>query len=374
MTPIPLTTPIVQRPGATLRRAIELLSDEARSVSIVRIGDSQTYGLKLPGCDSGSIDPDVCPSEVNLLRRWLVRNYNPGPLVQSSPKEGHSRRLGLIPTTDNRIRMVAKATRKAVAKAVTASPSALTGDYLPVPRSAHVLFDFTGDEVRILHAKFAGIWSFKVYVDDVLHGTYSYGGGTSWKGETVITTAPGAHRLRLETDEEAVFRLIAFRPYRKVSVRNEGNPGKSTYHWSPSGEIYQSAVQPQDNVAVVDLGTNNRMATENMSYFLFKDQYRAIIAALQSAGMIVILMTPFRAGFDYPEDATRAAGVGDVAVAVRELADELNLSVIDNYAASCMVEGTDLWHAEEDRLHHNEIGHELKFRNAALALSTFVPA
>jgi len=372
------------------------LSNPLHSVQIRLIGDSITWGAGSSGTSSGAgrnhtlNDPRnnlTNGSWANLLRTWLGKTYFdetdlvPEPLVSGlSSGSGYYAKTFYIDAVDpvsgiefindfdnSRIPLSDIIVKQRVDAFFMhhIDLAYYTNANKPLYNyNARVEFDMTGDNFTVVHAgNGTGTNRFvDVYVDDVKIGDFDYSAPTAWSLEKPFTIPYGKHRvsLRNRSRDGGLFRFEAIKVTQKIRVANDGISGSWSGEWLPSGVLLQPS-KPDDYVFIM-LGTNDRSQNiKPLTAQKTKDNLRIIANALIATGKRVILMSA-NAASTSDEAKDRKYNQGDVSRVTQELAAELGVDFINNYAATVQAKIDGVAYTD-DGLHPNDLGHKIIFDN-----------
>jgi lysophospholipase L1-like esterase len=364
------------------------LGDDMNSVSICLIGDSQTWGVGASGTSvreprSGAlsdprntVDEAVSPTWANLLIGHLARSFCAGTVSSPAPGVAEMRKTTVLDVCyDTRFRVediYVRGPRPKVVQERTSGPLMLRNLDIPFRGALNdaLCFEFTGDQFTIVHALLGGTVSatFTVEVDGVVVGSeYQHGMGNSWGAETLITVPFGFHRVRIWTNSDSIgLRLEAIKHNRLVRVRNQGIIGRDSANWLPEGALYPG-IDSGDGFVIAMIGTNDRVfvSGRNNHPDRLRRNLQMIGNQLKSDGKKLILMTPPRPIPDYPELTVYRFDAQDASNAIRQAAVDLDVPVIDNFAALAVVKDDSLL---SDGLHQNDAGHRALFHNVLTSL------
>ncbi|MHC2488973.1 lysophospholipase L1-like esterase [Sinorhizobium meliloti] len=379
----------------TAQQFVAALNDDLHSISLCLVGDSITWGRIASGNSAtdprtgeltdprNTIDEAVSPSWANLLIGYLVRTFAQGAITSPAAGVAEARKVVIGDVCyDPRFSVQDKFTRGPRPKDVTLRTSGppsgpLLRRHLDIPNTVTatdaLVFEFTGDEFTVVHANLGGAVSatYTIEVDDVIIGdTYEHGLGNAWGFTDTISAAYGNHRVRIWNNSAAqVLRLEAIKVNRLLRVRNQGIIGRTTNSWLPTGSLY-AGVLAADEFVLIMLGTNDRLtdSAQINAGVRIRDNLKTIGTELKNDGKTVILQTPPRAipAEDWPLKSGLSFDTQEMAMAVRQAAADLGVSVIDNYAEAAVKTDGSLLNA--DGLHPNDAGHRAIFTNIITSL------
>ena len=230
--------------------------------------------------------------------------------------------------------------------------------------NARVEFEMIGDNFTVVHAgNGTGTNRFvDVYDNNVKIGEFDYSAPTAWSLEKPFTVPYGSHRisLRNRSRDGGLFRFEAIKVNQKIRVANDGISGSWTQEWLPNGGLLQPS-KPDDYVFIM-LGTNDRsQLVKPLTAQKTKDNLRIIANALIATGKRVILMSA-NAASTSDEAKDRKYNQGDVSRVTQDLAAELGVDFISNYAATVQAKIDGIAYTS-DGLHPNDLGHRIIFDN-----------
>ncbi|MDV2860352.1 SGNH/GDSL hydrolase family protein [Psychrobacter sp. CAM01] len=378
------------------------LSNPLRSVQIRLIGDSITWGVGSSGTSSdddrahslddprNNLDND---SWANLLRRWIGGLYfDQSALIKEPRPDGRSSGSGYYEKTflvdpadaDSGIDFYDRTNGRKINKSnvvVIKRSSPILDHHVDIANktsasfnnNAYVEFDLVGDNFTVIYAGQPDGTSrvVDVYDNDVKIGEFDYSSPVSWSLTKSFDLDFGRHRisLRNRSTDGGIFRLEAIQVTQKMRMINDGISGTWTYEWLPSQNGLFNAISESDEFVFVMLGTNDRSQNiKPLTAQKTKNNLRIIANTLISTGKQVVLMSA-NAASATDEAKNRKYSQGDVSRVTQELAAELGVDFINNYAATVQAKIDGVAYTD-DGLHPNDLGHKMIFENICNAVIT----
>lgn len=365
-----------------------LLRNPLCSVRVRLVGDSITWGSG--ASNNSTSDPRnhalsdprnniINKSWANQLRKYIATRYfelsptvdlsdgRGGSLVQKTQKVSIRTALaqGYVKFTD-------KFYKKTINHTINPSPNegSTFNDYLDFSSTANVgelSIDVHSDNLTLVWASLgtAENRKFEVYVDNVLYGTYDYGIATQFGRETLIEFPYGKHIIRVRSDDankgNGTFRFEGFYHTKKCWIWNDGLIGTNTNQWLPETNTLYQAVENTDDIVFIQLGTNDRNSTSRAPFNVNRTtkNLRIIVNAIKARNISAILMAANAVDQD---QSTYNFTQADIAKELSLLAKELEVSFVDNYKATVqsIIDNVVI---TSDKLHPNDLGHTLMYRN-----------
>lgn len=151
----------------------------------------------------------------------------------------------------------------------------------------------------------------------------------------------------------------------ECDMRNWGISGWQTKRFLDNG--IENYIKPDDSLAIIMLGTNDRIATASSNSSEFKQRLDNIVNYCHSVGVDVILMSSIPASVENDNNLeTYSFDTFEVNNVVREVATENNMGYIDNYDWFLKFEedGNNVSDLYSDHLHMTDFGsYNYLFRN-----------
>ena len=193
-----------------------------------------------------------------------------------------------------------------------------------------------------------------------------YASAVGYSSSTVTLPDDGKHTITIKNDgsQNTYLRLTGLKANKRVRVANDGINGSTTYSWLNRVKLSDS-IKRKDDFVIVQLGTNDRIRGGNNSLNGLAKNLRTIvdnIYTLSSNNAKVIMMSANAVTQD--ESATSAYAFNQRVVnnAVKEVADEKQVSFISNYAATTQLKIDGISYLA-DGLHPNDTGYRAIFDN-----------
>lgn len=233
-----------------------------------------------------------------------------------------------------------------------------------------IQLDFYSDKLKIAYSTGTNIGKVDVYIDGEKKGTIDGYSTIFGNGVYELDLSLGKHKLEVyetatKNDSSSSYKFylqnITLKKYASVT-----NYGISGYRTDNTLLIADSVIESDDDIVIIQLGTNDRNANE---IYAFKRHIRKMIrlGLSKNPNMKFILMSanPLPSVSD---NAMRYYGMFELDRAVKELALEFNLICghVSNYMGIMnYMEYTDveLDSLLADGLHPNDKGYKVMFRN-----------
>ena len=387
-----------------LKQLYHAMYNPMHSINIRFIGDSITWGVGATGTAQATprshslSDPRnnmTSDSYVNLFRLWLGQSILDGAeLVEELNEDKHTgsayffRDYIIDPTdTSNGFRYIHPRLKKEIGMPKVTQRLGTTFGYhvdiahrpsreLGYNYNAWVEFDFVGDNFTAVYAGQSAINSDKdtyvdVYIDNEKIGEINYSEQIAFNLEKTYNVEHGKHTasLRNRSENGSAFRLEAIKVTRKIRVANDGISGTWTGQWLPNGQLL-GTVTDNDEFVFVQLGTNDRsQAIQPFTMQKTKNNLDVIVKHLLKNNKKVVLMAANSVRKDKEDPLVYKYTQGDIAQAVKQVADKNHVSFVDNYRSTIQdkIEGNDNAYTT-DGLHPNDAGHRKIFENIVHAI------
>lgn len=256
------------------------LQDDLRSILLVLIGDSNTWGMSATGNSpseprshalSDPRDNLNSASWANLLRKWLgYKVANGNGLTQ--PQAGSGRYIDPVmvdPIRHPAFSVHLTATDAKVVSPVISDPrpggGPVLGKNIDIVPGQELRFRFTGDRFAVYFAKLNNdpAATFDIVIDGVTVASPShYAASSAFSFSEEVSTDFGTHAVRLvNKSASSNLRVEAIEHFRSVEVINQGIVGTTSTSWLPAGALLSAAVPSNATHAMIMLGTNDRAAS-----------------------------------------------------------------------------------------------------------------
>ena len=341
------------------------IRDPLRSVHIVTLGDSVTWGSNVTGMDAPSGPPDLtqtrnnlsCRSWVNIVSDWL---HLVGTDWQgwNSPAPGSSSSARQIDVTagDPRLRVVRY---NAGAFDLSASP-------LNIPPGHALEWDMTGSQFYVLFRTQAADQNatFALFQDGALRGgsQSTYGNGnTALRGYGIT---PGTWTVQVRNlSPVAPLVIDGIRMTKSVRVDNRAISGQSSAVYHPSGTALAQAVPATATHLFYMIGINDRAMPGGIRRpsELLRSNVKATLdwLAFNRPRLGVCLMTPpasYGAREMFESPTLYGFSLSEAAHQLRSVADSLSIDCVDIHGLSQKFAVlNDIFTA--DLQHPNDAGH-----------------
>lgn len=368
--------------GDVLADLYDAMTNPLRDSHIGLIGDSITWGLTASGIAtqnprshqlSDARNNFTSKSWANLFRRWSAELSCHGKNVVETQSAGMSTYYNTVNIEVNQALQDFTPLNKESGLLTQLRGETLRQDganrSINIQHGSALTFQFSGTAITLVYATLKNL-NVAIYVDGVLKSTVVTDDSAVPAFGTTLTISglsDGAHVLRIETAETSgdAFRLQYIRRNKSHSVMNSGIIGTNTGEWLPGGSLLVSAALPTNVTHIlIQLGTNDRGMAAGPSYLAGAQgtfsNLVTIVKSLRNSypGVKIILVAP-----PYAPDDGDYGSSDEVARAVRRAARVLECGFVDQYSATLEVELQGESWLNSDRLHPNDYGHRVMFRN-----------
>ncbi|NWC73839.1 hypothetical protein HX823_07060 [Pseudomonas sp. P7759] len=375
--------------------------------SIVIIGDSIVWGSGNAG-EQAPTDPRNgtladprdyfgTPSWVNQVKRYIGANYAAGalPVLTNWPASPSGESIVEYSVVRDLFPRGGSFTTKSVGVSLSitdvANLSGITGfqrqlsDGNLAQTSYHsISFPFTGTSFTLYFGVSGDGLDYELFVDGITLGVY-----TTSEGEDGLTFGNNRTRTHTfsyirnkqvelrtkrrvsQTSGTKIFRVEGIRVNKKIRISNQGINGASTRTYKANnlpGNPYAhgSAVGPQDNYVLCQLGTNDRIKSALFPQGVneFSANLSALLDVLQPMTSVILMCA---------NPATNESSdvysftMQDVRGEIYRQARTRSLDMIDNYTALSIA---DMSLITNDGLHPNPLGYTLMARNVINSLES----
>ena len=239
--------------------------------------------------------------------------------------------------------------------------------------SGIISFRFYGDNFYIVHPKINSGGILDVYIDDTKVGTLdTYGASTSWNNETQFTCdSVGYHDVKIKesglknsnSKGRTIF-LESIKIPKTAKVENFGISGIGT---SEVLSIKTSLIEDDDNIVIIQLGTNDRFKTTcpEKSKYLLKE----LIKYCEELGKKVIQFCSLPASVS--DEESRNWTIKDLDRIINDIALERKQDYLSQYKLFkkyCEEHEIIIDEILADGLHPNDRGYKLMYINACIFL------
>lgn len=373
------------------------LHNPLMNVKIRFVGDSITWGYKASG--ESTKDPRTgritdarntteaanSPSWANLLTRYLLTSFSKGALVHTGRSLVYSEDLQIITVSKdanllsfyNSVNDVTYTNNEMIAK-IGASTTSVTGEYIDLKsnpsrddKPTELSFYTNASSFTLIYAELklstADDYKVQILIDDVLKETFSpYSAANTFNiRKSVSTGLTGRHKITIRnitTNYYGHFRLQGIEHNRRVSTVNDGNIGSTTKSWLTSIKLSDS-IESDDDYVFVQLGTNDRVASAEISIADSAKNLRTIVSDIYSMtnnnAKIIMMCANAVTQTEMSLDVF-SYGMRELNSNIKKLADELQLPFISHYenTMSAKLDGI-LFLA--DGLHPNDVGYRMAY-------------
>ncbi|ELL2802784.1 hypothetical protein Q4987_002960 [Escherichia coli] len=360
----------------------DAITNPLRDSHIGLIGDSITWGLTASGIAtqnprshqlSDARNNFTSKSWANLFRRWSAELSCHSKNAVETQSAGMSTYYNTVNievnqalqdfTPLNKESGLLTQTRGETLRQYGANRS------IDIQQGSALTFRFSGTAITLVYATLKNL-NVVIYVDGVVKSTVVTDNSAVPAFGTTLTISglsDSAHVLRIETAETSgdAFRLQYIRRNKSHSVMNSGIIGTNTGEWLPGGSLLVPAALPTNVTHIlIQLGTNDRGMAAGASYLAgSQGTFSNLVAIVKSLrnqypGVKIILVAP-----PYAPDDGEYGSSDEVARAVRRAARVLECGFVDQYSATLEVELQGESWLNSDRLHPNDYGHRVMFRN-----------
>lgn len=383
---------IPAKPESGIQAIIDGANNPLHSLQVRLIGDSITWGSGASGVAESSPRGQALDDPRNNLtsRTWanLFRDYLGGLAcgvlkTRTDLGEGGSvdQHLVSLPPVTPGVRYVHPDTRRSFEPVKTLRyPDQTVHGYnldIRVSGSPNLNFnceievDLVGDNIRFVYAQLIGdpaLNQIEVFVDGVYQESFPFTGDVGAFGmkSPVINFPFGKHTVMIRrattAPDESTFRFEGFEVTHKVNFWNDGIIGTNTSRWSPPDGLLVDALDEDDEVVYVQLGTNNRADSSSNARKFFRDQLSSIVQYLLDQNKKVILAASCVATEENEVSEVYFVHMNEIAATVRSVAEEYGVDFINQYAYTLQhyLDGEDIL---PDGLHPNDAGHRIMFDN-----------
>ncbi|MEA0563268.1 GDSL-type esterase/lipase family protein [Lysinibacillus irui] len=224
-------------------------------------------------------------------------------------------------------------------------------------------FTFYGERFSIYYAKIPAGGNLDVYLDGIKIGEISGQGDLSSKNEKAfqnLTNQKHVVELRGNTTGSVVFIEAILIP-NQTRVKNWGISGKDSKY------IYQnidSLLEVDDDIIIVQLGTNDRVNTLNTA--TLKTFQQGIIDKCIALNKSIILMSANVVSAANDNEITKNYKMSDVDEAIFDLTTQNSLKFVSNFSAFekyAIQNNVTIDSLLDDGLHPNDEGYYVMFKN-----------
>lgn len=363
------------------------IADPLRSIILVLIGDSNTYGLGALGIGvsfprnhslSDPRDGMTSGSWANLLGAWLGQlvcggeNFsNPGPGVRQY------RQSQLVDPSMHDSVVLYTPEGLPINKIAVPTTGGKLYQYTTIAAGQYMEFEVYGDNLTIWYTTLANnpAQVMDVYVGGALHGSPSaYSATAQFSARYDINTGGvGRRTIKIANNSAYSLRIEAIEHHRICRVINNGIIGTNSGQWLPGGTLLADGWPINATDAFIMLGTNDRpaLATPQDAVRLERNLGTMVDWGVANRPFTSpVLMTSVRAVGSYEEPGnpgTYFFSSSEVALANARVAAKKKLPLIDLYgeANRIIVRGDN---PLDDGLHWGDLGHRAVFEVISRAI------
>ncbi|MCJ0927928.1 GDSL-type esterase/lipase family protein [Acinetobacter lwoffii] len=365
------------------------LKNPFKWTKIKLVGDSITWGLGATGQTTSeprnhlitdtrnTIDTSVCKTWANLLRSWIAKTYCNSSVVESGAGTGYGAKQNSVVWDDETLNRVVMRDKNNAVKT-----DALKKTYVGIDTSAGNSFgklinlvsplheserpvlmeiDIVSDNITIAYqANSAASDVINVYVDDVLHSTFSaVNASTNKLAEHSVSFSYGKHKIRIQnaSTSSSWVPIYGFKITKRVYVSNDGIIGTNSKEWVDS--LMSASLVGDEDIVFMMLGTNDRQASYGLAgYKQYISECVNKIKTLSPQAKIVLMSSTFA----QTENETMKFSMTDVDSVLETIAKEQDIPFVSHlkYCAQAVLDGVNIW---SDGLHLNDAGQKLYFEN-----------
>lgn len=365
------------------------LKNPFKWTKIKLVGDSITWGIGATGQTTSeprnhlitdtrnTIDTSVCKTWANLLRSWIAKNYCNSSVIASGAGTGYGAKQNAVVWDDETLNRVVMRDKNNAVKT-----DALKKTYVGIDTSAGNSFgklinlvsplheserpvlmeiDIVSDNITIAYqANSTASDVINVYVDDVLHSTFSaVNASTNKLAEHSVSFNYGKHKIRIQnaSTSSSWVPIYGFKITKRVYVSNDGIIGTNSKEWVDS--LMSASLVGDEDIVFMMLGTNDRQASYGLAgYKQYISECVNKIKTLSPQAKIVLMSSTFA----QTENETMKFSMTDVDAVLETIAKEQNIPFVSHlkYCAQDVLDGTSIW---SDGLHLNDVGQKLYFEN-----------
>ena len=383
-----------------IKNNIEQLYDDLHnplmSVRIKLVGDSITWGFKASGESvadprAGKItdprnttDASISPSWANLLSRYLMTAFSDGAITHAGNGLAYADSANTITISKNANLFSYYSSRldktytsaQAVAQ-VGMSTTSETGEYFDLTSLANtddkpteLSFYTNADTFTIIYAELAlsnaSDYKVEILINDVSHEIFSpYAATNAFNKRKVVIGQAGKHKITIRnitTGFYGHFRMQGVELNRTLSVTNDGIIGSTTKSWLSTVKLSDS-IDADDDYVFVQLGTNDRVASANITLSDTAKNLRTIvsnISTITSDNAKVIIMSANAVTQTETNTSVFRFNMRNLNNCIKNVASDLGLPFISNYEQTLQAKivGTIFL---ADGLHPNDTGYHMIF-------------
>ena len=388
----------------TMQQLYDDLHNPLMSVRIKLVGDSITWGYKASGESAAdprngritdprnTTDAAISPSWANLLSRYLMTAFSDGAITHAASGLAYADSANTVTVSRNANvmsfyskRLDKKYTSTQVAAQVGVSTTSETGEYFDLSsltntndKPTELSFYTNADTFTLVYAELAlsdaSDYKVEILIDDVLHETFSpYAATNAFNKRKVVIGQAGRHKITLRnitTNFFGHFRLQGIELARRLSVKNDGIIGSTTKSWLSTVKLSDS-IDANDDYVVVQLGTNDRVKSANITLSDTAKNLRTIVSdiyTMTSNNAKVIMMSANAVTQTETNTDVFRFNMRDLNNCIKNVASDLGLPFVSNYEQTLQqkIDGASFL---ADGLHPNDAGYRMIFDNIKDAIT-----